>query len=83
MQIDVNKTLYPLYTTKKVSHFTATITKMRFVGNNTQVYYENLHNRLPAGFQSRVLLFKETLPWSSMKPQIMTVVYSARLLSVT
>jgi len=38
MQIDVYKTLYPFYTTKKTPRDTVTITKKRFVGSNSQVY---------------------------------------------
>jgi len=34
MQMDVHKTLYPFYTTKKRPHVTVTITKMCFVGSN-------------------------------------------------
>ena len=38
LQMDVHKTLYPFYTTKKMPHVTATITKKRFAGSNSQVY---------------------------------------------
>jgi len=38
MQMDVNKSLYPFYTTKEMPHVTVTITKKRFVGRNSQVY---------------------------------------------
>jgi len=34
MQIDVHITLYPCYTTKKMTHVSATVPKMRFVGSN-------------------------------------------------
>ena len=34
MQIYVHITLYPCYTTKKMTHVTATVEKMRFVGSN-------------------------------------------------
>jgi len=34
MQIDVHITLYGCYTTKKMTHVTATVPKMRFVGSN-------------------------------------------------
>jgi len=34
MQIDVHVTLYPCYTTKKMTHVTATVPKMCFVGSN-------------------------------------------------
>ena len=39
---------------------------MNFVGtgSNSQVYYDNLHSRLSADFQHRVLLFMWALPWS-------------------
>jgi len=33
MQIDVHKTVYPFYTTKKMLNVTATVIKMRFVGS--------------------------------------------------
>jgi len=39
MQMDVHKTLNPLYTTKKMPHVTVTITRKRFVSSNSQVYY--------------------------------------------
>jgi len=38
MQMDVHKTLYPFYTTKKMPHVTVTITTKRFVGSSSQVY---------------------------------------------
>jgi len=38
MQMDVHKTLYPFYTTKKMPHVAVTITKKRFVGSNSHVY---------------------------------------------
>jgi len=38
MQMDVQKTLYPCYTTKKILHVTVRITKKRFVSSNSQVY---------------------------------------------
>jgi len=47
---------------KETPHITATVTKIRFVGRNGQVYYDNLHNRLYRDFKIRVILFKETLP---------------------
>jgi len=34
MQIDVHITLYACYSTKKMTHVTATVPKMRFVGSN-------------------------------------------------
>jgi len=34
MQIDVHITLYPCYTTKKITHATATVPKMRFPGSS-------------------------------------------------
>ena len=73
-KIDVHKTLCPPYTTTKMHHVTATVTKMRFFGNNNQVHYNNSHNRLSAGFQSRAPLFKEALPCSLTKPQIKDVI---------
>ena len=38
MQMDVRKTLYPFYTTKKMPNVTVAITEKRFVGSNNQVY---------------------------------------------
>ena len=38
MQVDINKSLYPFYTTKEMPHVTVTITKKRFVASNSQVY---------------------------------------------
>jgi len=58
MQMDVHKTLYPFYVTKKIHHVTITNTKIRFVGSNCQVYNDSLHSRQSADFQRRVLLFK-------------------------
>jgi len=43
MQLDIHKALHPFYTTKKITHDTATVTKMRFAGSNNQVYNDNLH----------------------------------------
>jgi len=43
MKIDVLEALYPFYNTKVTTHDTATVTKMRFVGSNSQMYYDNLH----------------------------------------
>jgi len=69
MQMVVHKTLHPFYTRKKMPHVTVTITKKRFLGSNSQVYYyyENLHSRLSAHFQRRAFLFKYALPWSVKK----------------
>ena len=38
MQIDVHITLYPCYTTKIMTHVTATVPKMRFVGSNVSFH---------------------------------------------
>jgi len=38
MQIDVHITLYPCYTTKKMTHITATVPKMRLVGSNVSFH---------------------------------------------
>ena len=38
MQIEVHITLYPYYTTKKMTHVTATVPKMRFVGSNVSFH---------------------------------------------
>jgi len=82
MQMDVHKTLYPFYSTKKMVHGT-TIKKINFVGSNSQAYYDNLHKRLSADFQSRALLFKEALPRCLTKPQIVTLFYLTRLVIAT
>jgi len=37
-QIDVQITLYPCYTTKKMTHVTATVPKMRFVGSSVSFH---------------------------------------------
>jgi len=37
MQMDVHKTLYPFYTTKKVPHCYGNNHKKRFVGSNSQI----------------------------------------------
>jgi len=44
--------------TKEMPHVSVSITKMRFVGSNGPVYYDNLHSWLCAHFQRRVLLYK-------------------------
>jgi len=41
--MDVHKALYPFHITKDMHHVAVTITKMRFVGRNCQVYYDKLH----------------------------------------
>ena len=38
-------------------HVTATVIKMRLFVRHSQVYYDNFHITLSAGFQNRVLLF--------------------------
>jgi len=38
MQIDVHIKLYPCYTTKKMTHVTATVPKMRFIGSNVSFH---------------------------------------------
>jgi len=38
MQIEVHITLYPYYTTKKMTHVTATVPKMLFVGSNVSFH---------------------------------------------
>ena len=72
MQMDVNKSLYPFYTTKKMPHVTVTITRKRFVVSNSQVYwyYDNLHSAQSADFQRRVFLFKKALRWSVKKEEL-------------
>jgi len=84
MQVDVHKTLHPLYSTKKMPPFTATVKKMSFAGCNSKVYdhCHNPHITLSAEFQGRALLCKQALPASLTKPQIVTLFYLARLVSV-
>jgi len=73
--------LYPFYTTccilstLQTPHVAATATKNRSVGSSSEEYYDNLNNRLPADFLSRVLSFKKALSQSLTKPQIMTLFY--------
>jgi len=38
MQIDVHIMLYPCYTTKKMTHITTTVPKMRFVSSNVSFH---------------------------------------------
>jgi len=38
MQIDVHITLYPCYTTKKMTHVIATVPKVRFVDSNVSFH---------------------------------------------
>jgi len=38
MQIDVHITLCPFYTTKEMTHVTAAVPKMRFVGSNVSFH---------------------------------------------
>jgi len=38
MQIDVHITLFLCYTTNKMTHVTATVPKMRFVGSNVSFH---------------------------------------------
>jgi len=55
---------------------------MRIVGSNSQVYYDDLHNRLSADFPSRVFLFNKALPWSLTKQEVMTFFYLESLVNV-
>jgi len=48
---------------KENAHVTTIATKIRFVGSNSQAYYDNFHNRLSADFQRRAF-FTEVFPWS-------------------
>ena len=59
MQMNVHKTFYPFYTRKKMPHVMVTMTKKRFVGSNSQVYYyyENLDSSLSAHFQNAGYFF--------------------------
>ena len=41
MQIDVHITLYPCYSIKKMTHVTATVPKMRFVGSNISFQFSH------------------------------------------
>jgi len=49
---------------KKSLHFTAVVTKIRFVGSNSQVYCNKLQNRLSANFKQGTFLQRSKLPWS-------------------
>ena len=66
-----------------MTRVTTAVTKMRLLGSHIQVHYGNFHNTLSADFQSRVLLFTNVLSWSLTKPQIITLFYLARPISVT
>jgi len=66
-----------------MAHVTATITEMRFVGNNSHVCYDNLRNSLSADFRSKLLFKeglpcskKETLPWSLNEATIFEVYFT-------
>jgi len=41
MQIDIHITLYLCYTTKKMTHVTATVPKMPFVGSNLSFQFSH------------------------------------------
>jgi len=43
IHIDVLKTFYFFYTTKKMPYVAEAVKKVRFVGSNSQVYYNRLH----------------------------------------
>ena len=64
---------------------TAIVTQMHFVGSNSRMYYNNLHNinRLTAHILRRALIFQEGIPWSLKNPQTMTWFYLAAHVSVT
>jgi len=91
MQIDVHNTLYPFYTTKKMTHVTVTITKnaslaaiARYISIMT-IYREAIGRFLTQGISFQVsiaMICKERcigLPWFSTKPQIMTLFYLASM----
>jgi len=44
VQMEVHRTFYLFYTTKIMPHVKARVTKLRFVGSNSQLYYDDLHN---------------------------------------
>jgi len=68
------------------------VTKMRFVGSNSQVYYDNLHRRFFQRFSKQGTFFQKSIamvfdersiPMVLKKPQIMTLFYPERLVSIT
>jgi len=63
----VDKTIYPICSTKQIPHVTATDAKIRFVRSKSQLYCNDVHNQLTADSQSSVFLFKEVLPFSLTK----------------
>ena len=89
MQMDVHKTLYPFYATKKMPHVTVTITKnawlaavARYISITTIYTGRNLQIFNAGHFFSSKhcndLLSKNLpfgLPWFSTKPQTMTLFY--------
>jgi len=77
LPIPLHKENTPSYGNSKKIRF------LRWYGSNIQVYCDNTHNNLSADFQNRALLYKEALPWSSMKSQILTLFCLARIVSVT
>jgi len=80
MQMYVHETFQQFSTiTKENAHVSTIVTKVRFAGSHSQVYYHNFYNRLYADFQSKALFFTEVLPRSLMKSQITTLFYLARL----
>jgi len=85
IQMYVHDTLNLFYITKKTPHVTTTVTKTcLFDSHSQQARYITIFTiRYPAYFQSRVLRFTEGVSWSLTKPQIMTLFYLARLISVT
>ena len=68
--MDIDKTLLPFCSTKKIPCVAATVMEICFLPSNSQVHCNNLHNRLTVGSQSNLFLFKDVLPLSSTKSQI-------------
>jgi len=67
---DVDKTLHPFFSTRKIPRVTAAVMEIRFLARNSQVHCNNFHNRITADSQSSAFIFKEVLPFSLTKSQI-------------
>ena len=59
-----------------------TVTNNALHWQPSQMYSDHFQNRLSAKFECRILIFTEVLPWSLTNPQIRTLFYLARLVSM-
>jgi len=74
----VDKTLHALCSTKKIPCVSATVMEILFLTSNSQVCCNNFQNMLTVGSQSSVSFFKEVLPFSLTKSQIMWLFLPAK-----